>query len=54
MHYIKNRTKLRNDRTVLDASFVESYDFERNYMHIKSSQEDDWDKFWQVVANYKV
>ncbi|AEE09463.1 protein tyrosine phosphatase [Cotesia vestalis bracovirus] len=52
--YLNRRIKLRNDGIVLDASFVDGYDFERKYICIKSLQEDDCDKFWQAVSNYKV
>ncbi|KAG8037273.1 hypothetical protein G9C98_005483 [Cotesia typhae] len=54
MRYLNRLIKLRNDRTVLDASFVDGYDFERKYICIKSLQENDCDKFWQAVSNYKV
>nr|AGO14408.1 PTP-Z [Cotesia sesamiae Mombasa bracovirus] len=52
--YLNHLIKLRNDGTVLDASFVDGYDFERKYICIKSLQENDCDKFWQTVSNYKV
>nr|CCQ19296.1 PTP-ZETA [Cotesia sesamiae Kitale bracovirus] len=54
MRYLNRLIKLRNDKTVLDASFVDGYDFERKYICIKSLQENDCDKFWQAVSNYKV
>ncbi|CAG5075837.1 Similar to cc_ptp.z_17.3 [Cotesia congregata] len=52
--YLNRRIKLRNDGRVLDASFVDGYDFERKYICIKRLQEDACDKFWQAVSNYKV
>ncbi|XP_044582819.1 tyrosine-protein phosphatase non-receptor type 2-like [Cotesia glomerata] len=52
--YLESCIKLRNDGTVLDASFVDGYDIKRKYICIKSLQQDDCDKFWQLVSNYKV
>ncbi|KAH0555183.1 hypothetical protein KQX54_015887 [Cotesia glomerata] len=52
--YLNRRIKLRNDGTVLDASFIDGYDFQRKYIFIKSLQVDDCDKFWQAVSNYKI
>ncbi|CAH2106022.1 unnamed protein product [Euphydryas editha] len=52
--YLNRRIKLRNDGTIRDASFVDGYELERKYICMKSLQEDDCDKFWQAVSNYKV
>nr|ACE75221.1 protein tyrosine phosphatase [Glyptapanteles flavicoxis] len=52
--YLNRCVKLRNKETILNASFIDGYQFHRKYMCIKSLQDNDCDKFWRAVWNHKV
>nr|ACE75315.1 protein tyrosine phosphatase [Glyptapanteles indiensis] len=54
VRYLRSCVKLRNEETILEASFIDGYQFYRKYMCIKSVQDNDCEKFWRAVWNHKV